>query len=356
MDLATAIRVVFRRWLVALVGVLLTAGAMYGAYEAMPRSYTTTSQVMLLLPPDAANPSVPTSPFLYLPGGLGALARIVILTTTDDRFRADMEARGFEPQYEVALDTQGPIVRFTVEGANPDNVAATRDELVRRFASEIDRVQQEEKVPERQLVHLRYLDGTTGPLPMTGDRVRAVAAVGVLGIALTLLAMFLIDRWLNSRAIRRRLRRESELADSVTAETTTETGRSTEAEQFTAETEPPAAQADTEPLTAEAHTESSTTETGSSRRRHRGNRKRTTRTAAKPVAAEPDPLGAEPEPPGSGPGSARPEAGPDDFGEQNADLDEGLTTSVAEGTVGARSPAILVKDGVESEPASRTRK
>lgn len=203
MDLGEALRALLRRWLILLAGLLLTGGAAAWVYLETPVSYQSSGQVLVLLPPNANSPEVATNPFLYLPNGLNVLARVVAVSPTTPQFRRSMIESGFRSQYELTVETGGSMVTFSAEGTDPENVVATRDELMRRFSTELDQVQDEEGAPDRQRAHTRQLSMSDQATPMAGDRLRAVAMVGAAGVVLTLILTLVLDRWLLRRARRK---------------------------------------------------------------------------------------------------------------------------------------------------------
>lgn len=202
MDFANVARILLRHWVVLLLGVALSVGSAFLVYRTTPRSYEAVSQVMVLLRPTAQNPEIETSPFLYLPDGLTALARVVTLIPNTPEYRNSMAAAGFEPDYSVDLQARDPIVLFTVAGPDPDNVLRTRDELMDRFAADLDRVQEEEGVPDRQWAHFRVLQTSDIPTALSDAAFKRAAGVGAIGGLLTLLGVALVERRSRRRALR----------------------------------------------------------------------------------------------------------------------------------------------------------
>lgn len=194
MDLSRLVRVLLRRWRILLIGMVVSVGAAYFVYSETPRTYEARSQIMMLMPPTASNPEIEISPFLYLPDGLSSLARVITLIPTTAEYQESMLAQGFEPAYTVLLDAREPIITFTVEGTSPANALRTRDELMTRFANDLDRVQREEGVPERQWAHVRVLHSGDLLTASSGDALRNAAAAGMLGAIATLLVIALRER------------------------------------------------------------------------------------------------------------------------------------------------------------------
>lgn len=203
MDLGEALRALLRRWLILLCGLALTGGVAAWVYTRTPVTYQSSAQALLLLPPNANSPEYDSNPFLYLPNGLNVLARVVAVTPTTPQFRREMREAGFTSQYELSVETGGSMVTFSSEGLDPENVVATRDELMRRFELEIGHVQDDEGAPSRQRAHMRPLAKSDQATPLTGDRLRSIAVAGGTGVVLTLILALSLDRWLLRRAQRK---------------------------------------------------------------------------------------------------------------------------------------------------------
>lgn len=194
MDLADGIRVVLRRWLIVLIGLALTLGAAYLVYTRSPQSYQTSARLLLLLPPGAQGGELPNSPFLYLPNGLNVLAGHVAIAPNTQAFRRAMVDDGYTAGYQVGVDPGDPIITVTVSGGDPGGVIETRDALIERLTDELDRVQDEELVPDRQRAHFRTAGLNDTAAPMGGNKLQGAAAAVAIGGLLTLLVAFLVDR------------------------------------------------------------------------------------------------------------------------------------------------------------------
>src|SRR5690606_17825786 len=150
MDLGSALRVLLRRWLIILIGIVLTLGAGAYLYKTAEPQYQASGSMLMLLPNNARGPENVGSPFLYLPNGLSVLARLVTGASSSREFRQEMAAQGLNSTFQVGVDTQTPIMTITVEGPDPDNVIRTRDWLIGALNDELLRVQQEEGTPPLQ--------------------------------------------------------------------------------------------------------------------------------------------------------------------------------------------------------------
>ncbi|NLE99131.1 MAG: hypothetical protein GX596_14265 [Propionibacterium sp.] len=190
-----------RRWLVVLLGILLTGGVAGYIYMNSEPRYQATARMILLLPADARGPESHGSPFLYLPNGLNVIARIVSGAPQSSEFREAMAKEGLSSGYTVGVDPTTPILTVSTEGTDPGDVVATRDWIVEQLNEELRTLQLEEGAPPQQVAHTRVYANEDVPLALGGDWQRSVLAAGAAGGLLTLVAAFAIDRLL---AVRRK--------------------------------------------------------------------------------------------------------------------------------------------------------
>jgi hypothetical protein len=199
-----------RRWIVVLVGMVLVVGAMGAAYLKAPTSYQSTGQLLLLLPPQASGSDSPTNPYLNLDPGLATAAALIASTMNAPESQRAVAAAGHSAEYSIALSPEtGPLLVITTEGADPQQAIGTRDEVIRRLQDELQRIQTEENAPRRQFIHTRTNGTFNEAEVLTGDRTRAVAAVGAAGLLLTLMVVVGWDRVQASRPRRTRAERKA---------------------------------------------------------------------------------------------------------------------------------------------------
>ncbi|WP_461106671.1 YveK family protein [Tessaracoccus terricola] len=220
MDLGSALRVLLRRWLIVLIGIVLTLGACGYLYRTAEPQYQASGSMLMLLPNNARGPENVGSPFLYLPNGLNVLARLVTGATSSREFRQEMGAQGLNSSFQVGVDNQTPIITMTVQGPDPENVIRTRDWLIDALNDELLRVQQEEGTPPLQTAHTRVYGNEDVPMQLGGDWTRSVLAALAAGGLATLIAAFGIDRLLALRKDRRARRKLAAGTDPVEEPTT----------------------------------------------------------------------------------------------------------------------------------------
>jgi hypothetical protein len=203
-DFIEALRVMRRRWLVTLIGFLLTVSGGLAAVLLVPTNHQASGQLVLLLPPDAVPANGKTNPFLNLDTGLTFAGSLIISSVTTKQTERDMAAAGFTSDYSVAITPgAGPVLTVTVEDDSADRALATRSEVIRRLEVELDQLQPTSRVPRNQLITALPNAVSTVAEPLPGNKLRALAVIGVVGLALTLVVVFLRDRRLRVRAARR---------------------------------------------------------------------------------------------------------------------------------------------------------
>lgn len=231
MDLASILRAVLHRWWVLLIGLVLTGAGAWAVYGAVPLSYQVTSQAIILLPRTAQTMDYDTNPYLYIPNGLSVLAKVVTIEPNTANFHAAMQRDGFMAQYELDAEPREPMVRFSVEGRDPEMVRATHRELLRRFEAELARLQEREEAPARQTAIVRFLDAESEPVAISGDSFRAAAMTAAVGVLLTLLLIFLLERRSQRSKPRRAGSVEESLGDDVPGQAAASPAKSSAAEE-----------------------------------------------------------------------------------------------------------------------------
>ncbi|GAB3744882.1 hypothetical protein [Microlunatus parietis] len=208
-----------RRWYVVLVGLLLVAGGTGAAYLKAPLNYQATGQLLLLLPPQAAGGDQPINPYLNLDSGLATTAALIASTLNAPESQRAVESAGYLAEYSIALSPDtGPLLVITTEARDPQQAIGTRDEVIRRLQEELKRIQTEEDAPKRQFIHTRTNSTFNGAEVLTGDRIKAVAAVAAAGLLTVLLVVVIWDRMASRRRARPRAARSKKAAETESAE------------------------------------------------------------------------------------------------------------------------------------------
>jgi hypothetical protein len=210
LTLARAAVAVRRRWWIALLGTVLTAGAAVAVQHA-PGVYYEQVDVVFLWPQPPENQE---NTFQYgsktLIQTAGVVARAVGgpegATTASDT--ATLAGQGVEHGWSVRLPNSGgqwafnfdqPVLSVEAVGTTPAEVTATAATAMARINAELTALQRAEGVPTSLMIRTRM----SPPTPLLqygqGSRGRAVLGTLLLGVGLTLAAVRLVDRRLRRR-------------------------------------------------------------------------------------------------------------------------------------------------------------
>ncbi|WP_244931730.1 hypothetical protein [Nocardioides sp. W7] len=204
MYLADALTVLLRRWVVVLLGVLLTGGACYAVIKYVEPDYQASGQMLFLLPPEASGESTPTSPFLNFQAGLSTAGSLVAGRVATKDAQRELAAEGNSAEYAVALTPEaGPLLVITSKDKDPAVALATRDAVMDRISADLAAIQTTARVPNRQMITAQISSTSENAEVLPGSRMRALAGAAGAGMLLTLLLAFGTDRIANLRRERR---------------------------------------------------------------------------------------------------------------------------------------------------------
>lgn len=204
MYFSDAVGVLLKRWYVVVVGLLLVAGGVAAALVLVPTQYQATAHVLLLLPSQSTGARNPTNPYLNLQPGLTTTATLIASELGTKSAQRTVADGGFDSSFAVGVapDT-GPLLVITVEDTDQAMAVATREEVVRQLDVQLSAMQKDIDVPSTQVIFARRNDPPGGAEVLPGSKIRAAAGILGLGVALTVVAAFLVDRLVRRRASRR---------------------------------------------------------------------------------------------------------------------------------------------------------
>jgi hypothetical protein len=189
-----------RRWWVALLGILGTAGLCLMALSAVPASYKAKADV-LLTPPGTVTTSVPNpNPYLDL-GGLAPLADVISQAMTSSSLVTQLDREGLIGTYSVIRDvtTDAPVLTVTASGKSPSSVLKNLRLVVAAISPQLTRLQTAESVPAKDWVTATIVAEDTTATASRKSQTRAVLVAGVAGLFATALAVSVIDTLLLRR-------------------------------------------------------------------------------------------------------------------------------------------------------------
>lgn len=212
-----ALAVLLRRWYVVLLCGLAVVGGLFLAVNEVPTQYQASGEVLLLLPPAATGKGTPSNPYLNLQPGLTTMATITASELNSKPVHREVVEAGFTSDYAIGVSPDtGPLLLVTVKDIDPEEAAATREEVIRRVTQQLDTLQQGLDVPETQRVYSRRSDSSRPAEAVPGAKIRAGAVIGGGGVVATILIVFLVDRI--ARRFRRRRTDEQPDQDPADAE------------------------------------------------------------------------------------------------------------------------------------------
>jgi len=194
--------IVRRRWILALLGLALTAGlAVAGYYIAKP-TYQATASV-LLLPPASTVPAE-GNPFLQL-GGLDLTVDLLGKALSDQAVTRQIEEVSATAEAEVGADpsSSGPILRIQVQDKSPASALEVRDQLVAMVPPRLAELQSAVGVDGGNRVTSSVLVVDDVAEPVGRDRLVGAVVGGIVGLGLSLILLVLTDNVLLRREERR---------------------------------------------------------------------------------------------------------------------------------------------------------
>ena len=202
-----------RRWLIVVLGLMLTTAASVGVFKVVHPDYTLTREV-LLLPPQSETPAG-TNPLLAL-GGLNSAVDVLARALSDDANITDVRAQGATGTFTTTRDqtTSAPMLQVSVTTDTQAEAQKTVGILTAVVPARLSSLQGDLGVPQASHVTSTVLTDNTQPEASRKSQLQAVVGIFALGVLATILLASLIDRMSSrrgDRAVRRSARRDEEL-------------------------------------------------------------------------------------------------------------------------------------------------
>ncbi|MFJ3403634.1 hypothetical protein [Promicromonospora sp. NPDC090134] len=187
-----------RRWIVTVVGLLATAGLVYGASTIEPPVYT--ARALVLLVPSEQVVGEGGNPFLAL-GGLDLPARVVVAYYESDVAKERFSSGSPDAEYVVAIEesTRGPVISVDVTDASAAATLETLELLTSSIPVELERLQEEVDAPKNTVVSTLVLAKDERATIDNSGTVRMVIAAGGIGLVATVVAAVAVDGLVRSR-------------------------------------------------------------------------------------------------------------------------------------------------------------
>ncbi|MDP8931295.1 MAG: hypothetical protein M3O70_22670 [Actinomycetota bacterium] len=203
MDLVTFLRVLLRRWDVVVPGLVLTFVVVIAAGSSVSAEYEAEASLLLLGPSTSTSSqgAVAVNPYLNNPEKLDATAVIIDRSMSSEEIKRELANLGATADYELTPTEKTPILTVTARGSSRDQVLHTSQLVLERVQGDLVRRQLEAGAPEHTWIRTEIL--STPQVSMnTGNKPRVMAAVGALGLGITVMLAFMVESlaaWLPRR-------------------------------------------------------------------------------------------------------------------------------------------------------------
>lgn len=203
-----AIKILFRRWYVIVIGLIIAGGTAWAAVAVVPTQYQASANTIFLLSPNATGVTTPSNPYLILDPNLSVTAELVAGIVTSAGVKDEMADDGFTSEFSVAVspDLAAPLLFVTATDIDPITVVNTVYEVIRRIEFELARIQEDAGSPAEQAIESVTFSVSDEAEVLEGSGLRTLITIGVLGVIATILAAFGVDRL---DAYRRRMHKDS---------------------------------------------------------------------------------------------------------------------------------------------------
>lgn len=186
MDLWSALRILRRRWLVLLVGLLLTGVALSGIVVKLAPQYTASGTVIVI------QPSVSSNPLNSLDSANALAASVAATLTNTGTSEAQVKRAGGAASYTLTVDANLPIVTITTTSTDPGNAVYTVSVVARVMQDGLFQRQRDLGVTTSTLLKVLPLDIPTSALATTG-KVKVLAIAAGLGVLVAISAAFIAE-------------------------------------------------------------------------------------------------------------------------------------------------------------------
>lgn len=218
MDFWGTVRVLRRRWYIALPALLLSGVLALLTYVSVPTRYE-SSGVLVLTSPSAGGrfsektkpeDVVKVNPLLSFDGSLTTTAQILTQILGDPKTAEELTGKGATSTYTANTGpVGGPMVFATAEADSAEAAQALVGRVLERTVNELAQQQKNLNAPEPTFITAQILVKPTQAEAKIGGKVRFVGAAAVVLLLLTIASTFAAD------SIMLRLKRRKEAAEKA---------------------------------------------------------------------------------------------------------------------------------------------
>lgn len=222
MDFWGALRVLRRRWYIALPSALLAVGLAAGVFVSIPTRYESTG-VMVFTSPSAGGTfsenvspeeAVRINPLLAFDGSLSTTSQIIAQILADPKTREKLGiVEGSTANFTASGGGQnGPFLFVVTDCESPDEAEKLVTTVLEFARSELESQQRKLNAPEPTFITSQVIVNPTTAEAQIGGKVRYAGAAFVLMMLFTLAATFASD------SVMGKLKRRREAAETDAAE------------------------------------------------------------------------------------------------------------------------------------------
>jgi hypothetical protein len=211
MDFWKTIRVLLRRWRVAVPVFAMSLGLAAGVYVSVDTEYESSGTIVLTSPTDgprvaagATEPADRVNPLLAFDASLNTSATIIIQKLQDPTVQEQLLEGSKEMGYEIGNgQLTGPFIVVVALAKTPDEAKATVTRVLDRAKTELKTSQEALKAPASTFIAPVDIIAPTNAEPKTGGKVRFAAVALVLGFIASLSSAYGMESFTQSRKKKR---------------------------------------------------------------------------------------------------------------------------------------------------------
>ncbi|MHB1289797.1 hypothetical protein [Georgenia sp.] len=199
MQFSDLLAVIRRRWLVVVLGVVLTALLGFGATRLVPIEFEAKSSILVI--PPTSTPNTGGNPYLAL-GGLQVVADVLARAMSDPSTVEEVTPPGGAAEFVVEPDasTSGPMLVVTTTDISPEGAVELLARVVELAPEKLSVLQSSVDAPPQTQLEIAVIAQDTEALPLYKGLIRALLVVVAAGLGLTAALTVAIDSLRRRRA------------------------------------------------------------------------------------------------------------------------------------------------------------
>ncbi|HEX7307117.1 hypothetical protein [Lentzea sp.] len=223
MDFWGTVRVLRRRWYIAVPAVLLTGVLALYVYVTVPTRYESSGVLVLTSPAAGGRYSektkpedvVKVNPLLQFDGSLTTTAQILTQVLGDPKTAEELAGKGSTATYTANTGpVGGPLLFISTEADSAESAEGLVGKVLEKTVNELAAQQKALNAPEQTFITAQILVKPTTASAKIGGKVRYVGAATVVLLLLTIASTFAADSIMN----RMRRRKNDETGDEPESE------------------------------------------------------------------------------------------------------------------------------------------